>query len=158
LPTVIPAPAPDPVVSEPVVKEEPVVVEPVVVENVQVETQHGDVITRKQVAADGRTIEDVPVAEAPPRTVATRAPAPRAATTTTRRTSGPHFVVQVGAFSIEANAKALQERLTSIGQRAHIDKTSLYRVRIGPFATRDQAVAARTALEAKGISAIIVTE
>ena len=64
--------------------------------------------------------------------------------------------MQVGAFSVEANAKSLQERLTAIGQRAFIDRDDLYRVRIGPFTTRDQAVAARAALEANGMSAIIV--
>ena len=43
--------------------------EPVVVDRITVETQRGDVITRKQVGADGRTLEDVPVAtgEAPTR-------------------------------------------------------------------------------------------
>jgi cell division protein FtsN len=67
-------------------------------------------------------------------------------------------MVQVGAFSIEANAKSLQERLTSIGHRAFIDRETLYRVRIGPFTTREQAVAARASLEANGMSAMIVTE
>ncbi len=144
------------VVTEPVVKEEPVIVD-----RVEVETQRGDVVTRKQVGADGRTIEEVPVAEAAPRTTATRAPAPAApppAPAAPRRRAGPQYVVQVGAFSVEANANALLERLTSIGQRAYVDRTSLYRVRIGPFPTRDQAVATRSALEARGISAIILTE
>ena len=68
------------------------------------------------------------------------------------------FVVQVGAFAVEANAKQLQERLTTIGQRAWIDRNDLFRVRIGPFATRDLALQTRTALEASGISAIIVSE
>jgi rare lipoprotein A len=150
-------PAPAPIVSEPAPREEPVVVD-----QVAVETQRGDVVTRKQVSADGRTIEDVPVEDAAPRTTATRTPAPRpapyASRPATTRRSGTQYIVQVGAFSIEKNAKALQERLTSIGQRAYIDKTSLYRVRIGPYPSRDQAVATRSALEAKGLSAIIVTE
>jgi cell division protein FtsN len=68
------------------------------------------------------------------------------------------FVVQVGAFSVEANAKALQAQLAAIGQQAHIDRDALYRVRLGPFATRDQAAAARATLEANGLSAIIVSE
>jgi rare lipoprotein A len=157
LPAVTPV-APAPVVSEPEVREEPATVD-----RIEVETQRGDVITRKQVSADGKRIEEVPVAEAAPRTTATRTPAPAAprstsTTATTARRSGAHFVVQVGAFSIEANAKALQGRLTAIGQRAYIDKTSLWRVRIGPFASRDEAVAVRTALEAKGISGIVVNE
>lgn len=154
LPAVTPV-APAPVAAEPAVTEEPVVVD-----RVAVETQRGDVITRKQVSADGKRIEEVEVGEAPPRTTATRtpAPAPRPTTAPASRRHGTQFVVQVGAFSIESNAKALHERLTSIGQRAYIDKTSLWRVRIGPFPTRDQAVSARNALEAKGISGIVVTE
>ncbi|HEX2833524.1 MAG TPA: septal ring lytic transglycosylase RlpA family protein [Thermoanaerobaculia bacterium] len=156
---VTPLPAVTPVAPAPVAAEPAVTEEPVVVDRVAVETQRGDVITRKQVSADGKRIEEVEVGEAPPRTTATRAPAPAPRTTaTTTRRGGTQFVVQVGAFSIESNAKALQERLTSIGQRAYIDKTSLWRVRIGPFPTRDQAVAARNALEGKGISGIVVTE
>jgi len=68
------------------------------------------------------------------------------------------YVVQVGAFSVEANAKALQVQLTKIGQTSFVDHEDLYRVRIGPFATRDQAVKVRSALEASGLSAIIVGE
>ncbi|HSP35012.1 MAG TPA: SPOR domain-containing protein, partial [Thermoanaerobaculia bacterium] len=70
----------------------------------------------------------------------------------------PHYVVQVGAFSVEANAKALQTQLARIGQTSFVDHQDLYRVRIGPFATRDQAVKVRSALEVSGLSAIIVPE
>jgi len=64
--------------------------------------------------------------------------------------------VQVGAFSVEANAVLLQTKLTAIGQRSHVDHDDLYRVRLGPFATRDDAIRARASLEANGISAIVV--
>jgi cell division protein FtsN len=64
----------------------------------------------------------------------------------------------VGAFAVEENAKLLQTRLAKIGQNAWIDRTDLFRVRLGPFATRDQAVEARSALEANGISAIVMAE
>jgi DedD protein len=67
-------------------------------------------------------------------------------------------VVQVGAFSVEANATALQQQLTSIGQKSYVDHDTLYRVRIGPFSTRDDAIKARSALEANGISAIVLAE
>ena len=103
---------------------------PVVVDRVEVE-EH------KQVAPDGKTIIQPTI--------------PRANTE-------KQFVVQVGAFAVEANAKQLQERLTTIGQRAWIDRNDLFRVRIGPFATRDLALQTRAALEASGISAIIVSE
>jgi len=68
------------------------------------------------------------------------------------------FFVQVGAFAVEANAKSLQDRLTRIGQQSFVDHSELYRVRIGPFTTREQAIKARESLEANGISAIIVAD
>jgi rare lipoprotein A len=133
-------------------------VPPVVVDRITVETQRGDVITRKQVGSDGRTLEDVPIGEGEAPT-ASGLDAQRK-TAAVRRASSKlkQFIVQVGAFAVEANAKSLQERLTSIGLRAFIDRDDLFRVRIGPFTTRDQAVAARTSLEANGISAMIVLE
>jgi rare lipoprotein A len=140
----------------------PAVVEavpPVVVDRITVETQRGDVITRKQVGSDGRTLEDVPIGKGDAPTASSLDSQRK--TAAVRRVSPStlkQFVVQVGAFAVEANAKSLQERLTSIGLRAFIDREELYRVRIGPFTTRDQAVAARTSLEANGISAMIVAE
>jgi rare lipoprotein A len=130
------------------------------------EEQRG-VPTRRQVAADGTTIENVPISgeTAPAALPAAPGHSPAAALDrNTRRPepaaakSAPRFVVQVGAFSVEANAKALQDRVIRIGQQAWIDHEMLYRVRIGPFGTRDQAAAARGMLEANGMSAIIVAE
>lgn len=127
--------------------------EPVVVDQVEVQVQRGNVITRTQVGPDGKTLEEVPIGTA-------SAPQPQRATSPRRNrdVTRPHFIVQVGAFAIEANAKSLQERLASIGQKAWIDRNDLFRVRLGPFATRDQAAAARASLEANGLSAIILTE
>jgi rare lipoprotein A len=138
---------------------------------VEVREEHAGVETRKQVAPDGKTLITVPVnpadgsAEKPPEV--RPAPAQHAAEPADQKAAPPvappvhrggGFVVQVGAFSIEANATALQERLTRIGQKSYVDHDSLYRVRIGPFRTRDEAVKTRSALEASGISAIVVAE
>jgi rare lipoprotein A len=151
-----PVPAPAPTMPQP----QPAA--PASVESVQVTEQHtSGVETRRQVAANGTTIEDVPVKTSPlPPTPAPRVtpqpqpqPQPRAATPRTGR-----YVIQVGAFSQEANAKALQKKLAGIGQEATIDHTSLYLVRIGPFETRDQAATVRAKLEAAGISAIITAQ
>ena len=129
----------------------------VVVDRIEVQTERAGVVTRTQVAADGRTLEEVPATgDAAPS--AARFDESRRARPPAPRVHKGQFVVQVGAFSVEANAKSLQERLTSIGQRAWIDRNDLFRVRLGPFATRDQALAARSSLEASGISAIIVSE
>lgn len=131
----------------------------VVIDRVEVQEQRGDVITRKQVGSDGRTLEDVPVAKGEATSASSLDAQRRPEAVQRRRASAlKQFMVQVGAFAVEANAKSLQERLTSIGHRAFIDREELYRVRIGPFTTRDAAVAARTSLEANGISAMIVSE
>lgn len=141
----------------------PANIEPVAVDRVDVIESRGGVDTRRQVSADGRTIENVPVEGGAP----VAAPGPTTAEQLDRATRRPppaprvakkQFVVQVGAFAVERNAKLLQERLEKIGQRAWIDREDLFRVRLGPFATRDQAVQARSALEANGISAIVMAE
>ncbi|HEX3577963.1 MAG TPA: septal ring lytic transglycosylase RlpA family protein [Thermoanaerobaculia bacterium] len=160
-PAPAPAPAPAPTIAEPQPSA------PATVESVQVTEEHASgVETRRQVAANGTTIEDVPVKTSPlpaspaPTPRATPPPAPRVTPQPQPRAAAPRsgrYVVQVGAFSQEANAKALQKKLANIGQDATIDHTSLYLVRIGPFETRDQAATVRAKLEAAGISAIITT-
>jgi rare lipoprotein A len=146
-----PVPAPQPSAATP----------PATVDRIEVTEQHAStgVETRRQVSASGTTIEDVPVTTSPlpaspaptPRVTPQPQPQPRPART-------GRYVVQVGAFAQEANAKALQKKLASIGQEANIEHTSLYLVRIGPFETRDQAASVRSKLEAAGISAIITTQ
>jgi rare lipoprotein A len=138
---------------------QPAAAEPeAVVDRVDVEVQRGDVVTRKQVSQDGTKFEEVPVARGEATTASSYDEQRRNAAK--RETAAPRrqqqFFVQVGAFSIEANAKALQERLAEIGHRAVIDREALYRVRIGPYSTRDAAIQVRTALESKGVSAMIV--
>lgn len=141
---------------------------PVTVDNVQVTEQHGGVETRKQVDASGTTIVETPVTSTP-----LPAPTPASAPATPVRRQAPvpstpqprpavshtgRFVIQVGAFAQEANAKALQQKLKTIGQESTIDHSSLYLVRIGPFETREQAASVRSHLEEKGISAIITRQ
>lgn len=148
---IVPAPAPSDAPKVEVVPQD------VVVDRIEVQTERAGVVTRTQVAADGRTLEEVPATgDATPS--AARFDASRRERPAPPRVHKGQFVVQVGAFSVEANAKSLQERLTAIGQSAWIDRNDLYRVRLGPFTNRDAAVAARSSLEANGISAIIVAE
>jgi rare lipoprotein A len=150
----LPAPATAPEAPAPAVEAIP---EVAVVDRITVETQRGDVITRKQVGPDGRTLEEVPVGRGEATTASSLDEQRK--TTAVRRAAAPkRFVVQVGAFAVEANAKSLQERLGALGQRAFIERDALYRVRIGPFATRDKAAETRATLEASGISAMIVSE
>jgi rare lipoprotein A len=153
VPSATPAPAPTPVPRPPA---------PVTVDNVQVIEEHKGVETRRQVSPSGKSVEVVPVGKpqpaAPKPTVVTPAPVPAPVPQpppAVHKASG-RYAVQVGAFSVEANAKALQERLTKLGEQATIHKTSLYLVRIGPFETKEQAIKVRERLERAGISAIIV--
>jgi rare lipoprotein A len=123
---------------------------PAIVDNVQVVEEHHGVETRRQVSADGKTIENVPVGQAAPAVEPTR----RVIT----MVGGGKFVVQVGAFAQESNAQQLLGQLNKIGQQAYIDRTELFRVRIGPFPTRDAAIRVRAQLETAGMSAIVVTQ
>ena len=149
----VPAPAPAPTpVPAPVTGESDFAV--------QVVEEHHGVETRKQVSPDGKTVETVVV------TPASAAPAVVPATSESKNppagSPAPHkattgYLVQVGAFGVEANAKALQSKVAQLGQQSHIEHfDTLYRVRMGPFATRDEAIQARSALEASGISAIVI--
>lgn len=156
-PAPVPVPVPAPVQPQP--QPAPA---PATVDRIEVTEQHASgAETRRQVAANGTSLEDVPVKTEPlppsPRTV----PAPKPATPQPQHpasTPGGRYVVQVGAFAQEANAKALQKKLKSIGQESTIEHTSLYLVRVGPFETREQAAGVRSKLEASGISAIITSK
>ncbi|HEV7922404.1 MAG TPA: septal ring lytic transglycosylase RlpA family protein [Thermoanaerobaculia bacterium] len=135
---------------------------------IEVVEVHRGVETRRQVSADGKTVENVPldgspavVASAPGHGAASQLDEQlqtekRAAAANRIASATEKFFVQVGAFSIETNAKLLQDRLTRIGQRSFVEHNELYRVRMGPFETREDAIRARTSLEESGISAIIV--
>jgi rare lipoprotein A len=120
---------------------------PVVVDNVQVVEERHGVETRLQVSPDGRKIEEVPVKP----TVVTAAPKVVSST--------GKYVVQVGAFAQEANAKRLAAQLGQMGLVARIENgPSLFYVRLGPFDTRDQAIEARSRLESAGLSAIVAKQ
>jgi rare lipoprotein A len=118
--------------------------------------------TRKQIGPDGRTIVQVPVApgESAEVSATTADETRRARPAPAARPRAPTgFAIQVGAFQQESNAEALRDHLMKLGQQSYVDKAgSLYRVRIGPFTTRDEAVKARQTLETQGISAMIVSQ
>lgn len=154
-----PAPVPVPVPA-PVQPQAQLV--PATVDRIEVTEQHaGAPESRRQVAANGTSLEDVPV-KTEPLPPSSSKPVPAPVPTTPQpgpaTARGGRYVVQVGAFSQEANAKALQKKLKTIGQESTIDHTSLYLVRVGPFETREQAASVRSKLEASGISAIITSK
>jgi DedD protein len=85
--------------------------------------------------------------------------APEAAITPTK---GGKFAVQAAATSSEASARELSERLKKAGLLPYTEGVQTaegmrYRVRVGPYATRDEAERVRARLKALGISANVVT-
>lgn len=98
-------------------------------------------------------IKPSPAATAEPRAASKPAPKPeRKAVTSTATADG--YVVQLGAFSNAANAKALQKKLqenkfkayTELVKNAGGDRT---RVRVGPYASREAADKARDQLKSR---------
>jgi DedD protein len=68
--------------------------------------------------------------------------------------------VQLAAFSDDKGANALAGRLKRAGYSAYTEplntsKGTLWRVRVGPFTTREAAAAARDKLKAEGQNGIV---
>jgi DedD protein len=67
------------------------------------------------------------------------------------------YVVQLAALSDASKANALKARAAKVGLPAYTDKVgSLTRVRVGPFATREEAVDAAVKLAEKGMGGQIL--
>ena len=70
------------------------------------------------------------------------------------------FAVQLAAFADDKGANALAGRLKKAGYAAYTEplktsKGTLWRVRVGPYSSREAAVAARDKLKAEGQSGIV---
>jgi cell division protein FtsN len=88
------------------------------------------------------------------------APAPKEKTfVASPATAGARFTVQVGAFTVRAQADALRARLTNGAYVIETDTGGVthYRVRVGDFATRDAADQAALRLRADRRVATYVT-
>jgi DedD protein len=102
---------------------------------------------------DTERTEPVPAARATP-------PKPSPAAAPTAAAAGD-WTVQLGSFGDEANARRLAQRAATFGYKAEVssyrsDGRTLYRVRVGPHATRSAAEAAASALRVHGVDARVV--
>jgi rare lipoprotein A len=135
-----------------------------VVDRVEVIEEHGGVETRKQVSADGRTVENAPVASGDQRELGASSAAAldsRSAHRNEVPATPPtrHILLQLGAFQSLDNANELARKVREIAPKVYVEKfNDLNRVRIGPFATREAAVEMKEKLDSAAINAIIVTE
>jgi DedD protein len=91
----------------------------------------------------------------------TKAPEARAADAQTHASAAHEgFAVQLAAFADDKGANALAGRLKRAGYAAYTEplktsKGTLWRVRVGPYSSREAAVAARDKLTAEGQSGIV---
>ena len=91
-------------------------------------------------------------------------PAPPAAVATTTRSGGADpfvYFVQAGAYTRGEDAEQQRARLGLLGQTAKVSEReqagrTVYRVRLGPYATRDEADSELTRLSEQSIEAQIV--
>ena len=112
-------------------------------------------------AAASETAATTPENSPPPASVATSSPtpavskpaseAPKAPTPSAAVAPGGRFVVNLGSYGNAANAKALTSSLKSAGLPAYAETISLegkpaQRLRLGPYAQRGEAEAARLAV------------
>jgi DedD protein len=75
---------------------------------------------------------------------------------------GARFVVQVGAFADTAAARDVRQKVEKLGlktytQVADTSQGQRIRVRVGPFATRDDADRAQAKIKAAGSPAVVLT-
>jgi DedD protein len=146
----IPPPAPTPSVPE--------------VTTAQTAPRHAEPQAEPEPKTDGGT-EPAVVAVAPP----AERPAPVAAPATgsppppkpAAAAASGDWTVQLGSFAEEANARRLAQRASTFGYKAEVSSyrssgRTLYRVRVGPQATRAAADAAASALKAHGLDARVV--
>ena len=76
--------------------------------------------------------------------------------TASRESGRGGYTVQIAAFATRAGAEALIERLRIRGYTARLASTTRpFRVRIGRYDTRADAVAAQGRLKAKGINGFV---
>ena len=83
-------------------------------------------------------------------------------TTLIGRLKEGRFVVQVGAFAENAAAHDMRLKVEKLGlktyaQVAETPQGHRIRVRVGPFATRDEAEKAQAKIKASGAQAVVLT-
>lgn len=105
---------------------------------------------------------------APAKTASAPAPAPKAAPAPASSTAQapaktdgqPGFSVQLAAFADDKGANALSNKLKRAGYPAYTEplttsKGTLWRVRVGPYPSRDAAAVSRDKLKGEGYSGIV---
>ena len=113
-------------------------------------------------AAPEREAKATPKAVPPPAPEA--APRPGSSPATPKPHTGDVYWLQAGAFSEEKEADNLRAKIALTGLEASVrsvataDKGKLYRVRLGPYQSLDDANRIKVTLSQNGVSAAIIPE
>jgi cell division septation protein DedD len=113
-------------------------------------------------AAPERQAKAAPTAPPPPAGEAT--PRPGSSPATPKPHSGDSYWLQAGAFSEEKEADNLRAKIALTGLEASVrsvatsGKGTLYRVRLGPYQSLDDANRIKATLSQNGVSAAIIPE
>ena len=104
-------------------------------------------------AAEAKKPEPTKSAVAP-----TKPPEAKAANSNQTAAKPPaSYYIQLGVFSSEANARQLADKASQAGFKAQVIRSDgQYRVRVGPYAERQQALDSQAKLKAKSFSAVLV--
>jgi cell division protein FtsN len=107
------------------------------------------------------TEKDIKAAKAAPR-APTPPEKPGSSPKTPKAFSGETYWLQAGAFGSETDADNLKAKIALVGLEATVmpvavpDKGTLYRVRLGPYQSLDDANRIKTALSQNGVGAAII--
>jgi len=90
------------------------------------------------------------------------APAPTAASAPLPMPEPGRFVVQVGAFADDATVRQTRQKVEKLGLKTYTQEVSTdagkrVRVRVGPFATRDEATQVLNKLKGSGLPGAVLT-
>jgi DedD protein len=115
------------------------------------------------VAAPPAAAAPAPQPASPPAAAASKpsATAAAAAATAAQDAAG-RFVVQVGAFADDATVRQTRQKVEKLGlktytQEVNTDAGKRVRVRVGPFATRDEAAQVLNKLKGSGLPGAVLT-
>jgi cell division septation protein DedD len=115
------------------------------------QTPPADTATRRDTVARA----PAPIPPSPPAPTATPSPRPVSAPASTA-TAGKFYSVQVAAYDLQESAARLARTLVERGLEARVDgQVKPFRVRIGKYATRAEAVQAAATLKAQGMEGFV---
>lgn len=111
--------------------------------------------------ADPAKVASAPPAKAEPAKAAPAAASPKSEPAKAAPAAKDAHVVQLGAFTDDKGANALAGRLVRAGYPAYVEpletsRGAIWRVRVGPYPSRDAATQARDRLKLDGHAGIVV--